>query len=611
MTSITRRSNGSRFITFIDAAGVRRVITLGRRPKRECESIKPKVEALADAQLSGHAPPRDVTLWVQAIDDKLHQKLAAVGLVGSRESSTLAAFVDRYIRSRTDVKPGTATVYRRTRKHLLDFFGAERGLREITSGDAKDFRRYLLSDRPRKKRLAEDTVRRTCSVAKQILDDALDRGSIDRNPFKHRDIPTATGGGDKSREFFVSRELAEQVLNVLPDAQWQLMFALARYGGLRCPSEVLSLRWQDIDWERERIIVASPKTEHHEGGESRAVPLFPELRPFLDACYELAPERATHCITHYRRMNSNYGVLLGMLVRRAGITMWPKPFQNLRSTRETELAEEFPMHVVCAWIGNSQLVAAKHYLQVTDDHFSAAARPKAQRAIAADRCEDLQEGEGGIEKTPDFAGDCEDSQEDAETSDRRDRTRTIPRKTGENWKVHPHAAQNPAQLAHETALRTRLQGSATIPPNALPSRRRTPTGTCDCGNSRGRGRRCLRPTRNAWRRCCGDEGRILPAVLLVRFGACCGPSAAAGDSMSVAARSPLSTGCGASVGTFRPIGAMNPQTRRRLRKAPRATRAVVVPVVVLGGRSQSCPIPAKPLQRLQPAADTTGLLSRR
>ena len=51
---------------------------------------------------------------------------------------------------------------------------------------------------------------------------------------------------------------------------------------------------------------------------------------------------------------------------------WPKLFQNLRSTRETELADEFPMHVVCQWIGNSQPIAAKHYLQVTADHFSKA-----------------------------------------------------------------------------------------------------------------------------------------------------------------------------------------------------------------------------------------------
>ncbi len=52
---------------------------------------------------------------------------------------------------------------------------------------------------------------------------------------------------------------------------------------------------------------------------------------------------------------------------------WAKLFQNLRSTRETELAEQgFPQHVVCAWLGNSPKIANKHYLQVTDAHFEAA-----------------------------------------------------------------------------------------------------------------------------------------------------------------------------------------------------------------------------------------------
>ena len=48
---------------------------------------------------------------------------------------------------------------------------------------------------------------------------------------------------------------------------------------------------------------------------------------------------------------------------------WPKPFQNLRSTRETELVEEFPVHVVVKWLGNSAAVARRHYLQTTEKHF--------------------------------------------------------------------------------------------------------------------------------------------------------------------------------------------------------------------------------------------------
>jgi hypothetical protein len=70
---------------------------------------------------------------------------------------------------------------------------------------------------------------------------------------------------------------------------------------------------------------------------------------------------------------SNLRTQLCKIIKRAGLKPWPKLFQNLRSTRQTELAEEYPAHVVCDWIGNSQAVAAKHYLQTTDEHFAKAA----------------------------------------------------------------------------------------------------------------------------------------------------------------------------------------------------------------------------------------------
>ena len=65
-----------------------------------------------------------------------------------------------------------------------------------------------------------------------------------------------------------------------PNTDWRTIVALCRYGGLRCPSEVLTLKWADVDWEHGRFRVHSPKTEHHPGKEVREVPLFPELREF-------------------------------------------------------------------------------------------------------------------------------------------------------------------------------------------------------------------------------------------------------------------------------------------------------------------------------------------
>ncbi|HUT09601.1 MAG TPA: hypothetical protein VMY42_03825 [Thermoguttaceae bacterium] len=41
------------------------------------------------------------------------------------------------------------------------------------------------------------------------------------------------------------------------------------------------------------------------------------------------------------------------LIRRAGLTPWPRLLHNLRASRETELAAEFPLHVVIRWLGNA------------------------------------------------------------------------------------------------------------------------------------------------------------------------------------------------------------------------------------------------------------------
>ena len=51
---------------------------------------------------------------------------------------------------------------------------------------------------------------------------------------------------------------------------------------------------------------------------------------------------------------------------------WPRLFHNLRSSLQTELAERFPSHVVCDWLGNSEDIARKHYYQTTDQHFAMA-----------------------------------------------------------------------------------------------------------------------------------------------------------------------------------------------------------------------------------------------
>ncbi len=182
--------------------------------------------------------------------------------------------------------------------------------------------------------------------------------------------------GNEARQYFVTQDETDKVLDAAPDAEWRLLIALSRYGGLRCPSEHLSLRWDDVDWANNRLHVTSPKTEQHPGHETRLAPLFPELRPYLEAVWDAAEPGAEFVITRYRGRGSNLRTQLSRIVKRASVQPWPRIFHNTRATRQTELEETFPAHVVCKWIGNSPQVARAHYLQVTDEHF--------ERAIQAD-----------------------------------------------------------------------------------------------------------------------------------------------------------------------------------------------------------------------------------
>jgi integrase len=258
---------------------------------------------------------------------------------------------------------------------LLAFFPADRTLDSITEGEADRWLVWL------KTKYAGPTVSKSVKVARQFWAQAIRDKLARENPFDHLRTPSEV---NTARAFFVDRATTERTLAACPDHEWRLLLALARYGGLRTPSEPLALEWADVNWERERFRVVAPKTEHQDGGE-RWVPLFPELRPYLEEAFEKAAPGAVHVITRWRNSLQNLRTGLLRILRRAGLKSWPRLYQNLRSSRETELAETFPLHVVAEWLGNSPKTALAHYTQVTEEHYRKALQNPRQQAAAPAR----------------------------------------------------------------------------------------------------------------------------------------------------------------------------------------------------------------------------------
>ena len=352
---------------------------------RQAEAVKTRVEHLVAASISNGPVDGDTTRWLTTIDDVLANRLAAVGLIPKRDSASLASFIDSYIGSRNSAQALMKQLYVRTRDLLVEHFGASKPLRDITVGDAEAFREWLigLKDRPtRSGEFSENTIRRRCGQARQFFSAALKKRLIDENPFDSRKV---TVGANPEKFRYVTCEESERILEACPDAQWRLIFVLSRYGGLRCPSEHLALTWDDVGREHKRLHVTSLKTAHHDGKASRIIPLFPEVEQALQEVFDEVPAGTMHVISRYRDCKHNLRTHFTHIVTKAGVEPWAKPFMNLRATRETELAKDYPLHVVTKWIGNSEPVAAKHYLQVTSADFEKAVQNPVQYMHAQGR----------------------------------------------------------------------------------------------------------------------------------------------------------------------------------------------------------------------------------
>ncbi len=264
---------------------------------------------------------------------------------------TLGQFTADYIESRrTDIKPRTIVNLNVSRRELVRFFGEDRAMGEITSGHAIEFRSAMLG-----RGLADNTVRRHLGRARQFFAAAIDKGLVQKNPFFHKQIKVAVRGNPDRRQF-ISREVIDRVLAVCEDdPQWQAIIALARYGGLRTPSETLALRWSDIDWGNNLITVHCPKLERLERHATRTIPLFAELQPILLRAHAESPEGNDFVIHGKLRAGcGNWRTQFERLIRRSGQEPWGCLFQNLPIQPGSRVDDVFPWFTVCTWMGHSR-----------------------------------------------------------------------------------------------------------------------------------------------------------------------------------------------------------------------------------------------------------------
>ena len=352
MASVTCLPDGKKRVQFVSPGGARKTVHLGKAEKKYAESIAVRVETILGSQLRGEPLDRETSEWLGSIDDRLHKKLAAVGLTKGRHCRTLGEWMIMFMESRAGLKPASIKKLERTRQTLEECFGKDRPLQQITPEDAARWRARL-----DKQGLSEASVKTHTGNARTMFGELVDREVLLRSPF------TRLKGGvtPTKNNRYVTPEETEALLAAAPDRQWQTLIGLARLAGLRTPSETHPLTFRDIDWEAGLMRVYSPKTERHPGHDQRVVPIVPRLYEILKARYaECGRDEDAHLVT-IRSAGGRRRRMLA-IIEAAGVEAWADTWQTLRRSREVEwMNSGIAPYLVAKWLGHTLSVSLRHY----------------------------------------------------------------------------------------------------------------------------------------------------------------------------------------------------------------------------------------------------------
>lgn len=327
----------------------------------------------------GLQPDRDTADWLGKIDPRIVAVFEKWGLCDpkpqSKFSPVLETFLQEYIDSREDWSDGSKRNMGQVKRHLVTQFGKRTLVAHVTPGDAERFCRWCRSHFK-----AESHQEKTVQKAKQFFAAAVKERLIDESPFDGVKIVRVVSDQNKQE---VTRPVVDLLIDKA-DPQLAAIIALARYGGLRIPSEIVTLEWSRVDWELMRFQVYAPKTK-----AVRTVPIFPELKRHFELLWDTAETGAKFVFPQHRSPTASARRLrkwmMALIDKTPGVEPWPDLWRNLRFTRKNELLRNHKEHVVCAWIGHDKLTGQTYYDRPTEQDYNEASAPGFSRVLGENK----------------------------------------------------------------------------------------------------------------------------------------------------------------------------------------------------------------------------------
>ena len=232
-----KTSKGNWQVNFSEG-GKQRTLYLGRDfTAGSADRVARIVTDIVAHRKRGESLPVDLLWRIESLPDRLRKSFERAGLVGGATSWTLDNLLQAFYDSKSHLKSTTQDAYKMFGRLLLVFFTSERRITSIEKMDCERFKTHLL------KNYSACTVSRGIRRCRAFFQHAVNAEWIRRNPFEK---VYGSVEVNLNRQFYVDRATIDKVMSCCRADHDRLLLALARFGGLRIPSEVRQLRYSDF-----------------------------------------------------------------------------------------------------------------------------------------------------------------------------------------------------------------------------------------------------------------------------------------------------------------------------------------------------------------------------
>jgi len=256
-------------------------------------------------------------------------------------------------------------------KHLVPFF-KDRFVTEIT---AEDIEKYKVQ---RSGKVSKSTVNRELDCIKTMFAKAVEWGNAHENVTQNvRDFKV-----DNKKTIFLELEELEAFLNACPKWFRSIIEAYLNTG-LR-KSELLNLKWSDIDWKARIIYVLKTKN-----GKAIEIPINRRLEKILRSI----PRHISSEYIFYKKNGKPWKDLRGSLAKAVKKAELEKhvTFHTLRHTFASHLAMNGEdLYTISRLLGHSSLEMTQRYAHLSPGH----------KARAVARLDEYFQGKNGTNMAP-------------------------------------------------------------------------------------------------------------------------------------------------------------------------------------------------------------------